>query len=350
MRGMLRAPERRNARRHTILDDITRRRFLVGGGAALLLGAAGCGSGGGSGGGEESSQTRSIEHKYGTTEIPGAPERVVSVGYTDQDPLLAFGTRPTGIREWLGVQEYAVWPWAEEELGDAEPRMLSVDSINYEQVAALEPDLIIGVSSGMTRDDYDSLSEFAPTLPQSDEYVDFGVPWQDQTRVIGRALGKNERAERLISDLEQKFENTREEYPAFEGATVSVLGEGEGTFYFYTPLDRSVRFFQSLGFEIPEEARELSRSEQFSVEISEEQFSLVEADVVIWFSSTASHEEDMKNNEVYGKLRAAREGRDIFLDSNEDPIKAALSFNTVLSHPYLLDNFAGKLAETIQRA
>jgi ABC-type Fe3+-hydroxamate transport system substrate-binding protein len=39
-----------------------------------------------------------IEHKYGETTIEAAPERVVSVGFADQDPLLALGIVPVAIR------------------------------------------------------------------------------------------------------------------------------------------------------------------------------------------------------------------------------------------------------------
>src|SRR5262245_17060518 len=40
-----------------------------------------------------------IEHKYGKAEIPAAPQRVVTVGFSDQDALLALGVVPVGIRD-----------------------------------------------------------------------------------------------------------------------------------------------------------------------------------------------------------------------------------------------------------
>ena len=53
-----------------------------------------------------------IEHKYGETTIPEQPERVVTVGFADQDALLALGVSPVGIRDWYGEQPFATWPWA----------------------------------------------------------------------------------------------------------------------------------------------------------------------------------------------------------------------------------------------
>ena len=54
----------------------------------------------------------SVEHKYGSTTVEQEPLRVVSVGYTDQDAVLAFGVTPVGIRDWYGDQPDATWPWA----------------------------------------------------------------------------------------------------------------------------------------------------------------------------------------------------------------------------------------------
>src|SRR5690606_20608019 len=50
-----------------------------------------------------------IEHKYGETTIEEEPERVVAVGFTDQDTLLALGVVPVGIRDWYGDQPFATW-------------------------------------------------------------------------------------------------------------------------------------------------------------------------------------------------------------------------------------------------
>jgi iron-siderophore transport system substrate-binding protein len=57
-----------------------------------------------------------IEHKYGTTEIAEPPERVVTVGLTDQDAVLALGVVPVGTTEWYGEHPSAIWPWAQDEL------------------------------------------------------------------------------------------------------------------------------------------------------------------------------------------------------------------------------------------
>ncbi len=106
-----------------------------------------------------------VPHKFGETVVPEAPERVVSVGLTEQDTLLQLGVMPVAVTEWYGEQPHATWPWAHDLLGDAEPEVLSQsDGIEFEKIAALEPDLIVGTNAGLTEKDYELLSAIAPTV------------------------------------------------------------------------------------------------------------------------------------------------------------------------------------------
>jgi len=209
----------------------TRRAALAALALALVAGAAACGAGDdgdaapGSGSAPAAGDAAfpvTIEHKYGSTTIAAPPERVVSVGFGDQDPILALGVVPVGVRDWYGDQPQATWPWAHDLLEGAKPEVLSADELNVEAVAALRPDLIVGVSSGMTKDEYESLSALAPTLAQSGDVIDYGMPWQDGTRMIGRALGREAEADRLIAGVEERFARVRADVPGLKGAEATV--------------------------------------------------------------------------------------------------------------------------------
>jgi iron complex transport system substrate-binding protein len=85
---------------------------------ALVL-LAGCGTGGGSADGSGGEATASagegafptkVEHKYGTTTVPVRPRRIVSVGLTEQDTILALGYKPIATTEWYGEQPYFISP------------------------------------------------------------------------------------------------------------------------------------------------------------------------------------------------------------------------------------------------
>lgn len=263
----------------------TRREFLIGAGSLLVLGAAGCG---GSGGGEGASgEKRTIEHKYGSTEISGTPRRVVTVGFSDQDPILALGVKPIAVTDWYGDYPHAVWPWAQDELGDARPKVLNRGKFtgatepNFEAIAALEPDLVIGMYSGLSEQQYETLSEIAPTVPQSGKYPDWGMPWQEMTRMADRALGKRERAAELIVGIEGRFEEARQQHPEFEGKSAVVAERFETGFFVRAPQDPRSQFLTSLGFEITEDIAELT-GDKDGAHVSEERLDLLDRDVLVW--------------------------------------------------------------------
>lgn len=329
-------------------DRPSRREFLIGAGSLLVLGAAGCGSGEEAGRDETtSSGTRTIEHKYGRTEIKGMPERIVTVGLTEQDYALALGVAPVGVREWFGDHPGALWPWAQDELGDEPlPEVLPVEELNFEQIAALETDLILGVNSGLTEQEYETLAEIAPTVAQPKGHADYGAPWQEITRVVGHALGRSEQAEGLISPIEERFERARAEHPEFEDSTGLLATSIEGTVYVYAE-GPTPRFLTSLGLEVPPAAAELfSGDDRAPVQLSLERLDLLNAADVLVLGLYGAEEASVATKPIYQQLDVAQEGRDIFLDVNE-PLAGALSFSTVLSLSFLLDGLVPQLAAAV---
>ena len=298
----------------------------------------------GTAGSESASFPVTIEHKYGTTEVPAAPERVVSVGFNDQDTILALGVVPVGIRDWYGDQPSATWPWAHDLLDGAEPVVLSNTELNFEEIATLEPDLIVGVSSGMTEQEYGLLSEIAPTIPQTAEFIDYGMPWQDGTLLIGTALGKRAEAEALVAGVEERIAAIRAAHPEFEGATGTVsYVMSESEIGAYGPQDVRSRLLTDLGFVIPPAVIEAA-GDQFYSSFSFEQIGMLDEDVLIWIGADDTIAQRIKAHPLHAGLTAAAEGREIFLDAMES---GAASFSSVLSLPYLLDRLEPQLVAAI---
>ncbi len=293
-----------------------------------------------------------IEHKYGSTTIAEDPERVLSLGYNDQDPILALRVKPIAVRYWFGDPENQVWPWAQDELGDADPVVLNMPfgELNFEAIAALQPDLIIAVSAGINDEEYATLSEIAPTVAQSADYVDFGVPWQEQTIVIGRALGQEALARELVAEMEARFVQAREEHPEFAGATAAIASPATGgQFYFSGPQHERQRFLTSLGFELPGELTEIA-GDSFYGTISGERLDLLDTDVLIWTVYNADQRAEVEANPLYQQLAVAQEGRDIFLDTSGEGELAgpALVFSSVLSLPLVFDELVPMLAARVR--
>ncbi len=198
----------------------------------------------------------------------------------------------------------------------------------------------------MTEEEYPKLSQIASTVAQSGDFVDGGTPWQDQTRIIGRALGQEPRAGELVAAVEAQFVEARQANPQFAGATaVAAYDSGDGQLGIYGPEDPRVRVLTALGFETPPRIAEMVGNE-FYATISAEQLQLVEADVVVWISYTEAGASRIQDQAVYRTLKVAREGRDVFL-LGTDPVGVAYAWSTVLSLPVALDGLIPRFAAAL---
>ncbi|MDQ2649422.1 MAG: iron-siderophore ABC transporter substrate-binding protein [Actinomycetota bacterium] len=288
-----------------------------------------------------------IEHAYGSTTIEQEPERIVTVGFTDADMLLALGVVPVGLQRWYGEHEHGVWPWAEELLGDAEPVVLEGESLNFEAIAELEPDLILGLYAGLEPDEYDTLAAIAPTVAQSGEHLEFGTPWQEMTRTAGLAVGKADDADALVDEVSELFAAVRAEHPEFQGIELAYAGVyGEGQYYVETEGSTRVQILLDLGFVVPDELAALG-DDSFYHDISAEMLALLDQEVVLWEPADISQLPAVEANPLYQNLAVAREDREVFLD---DPlIAAAMAHSSVLSLPVVLEALVPALADAVRR-
>jgi iron complex transport system substrate-binding protein len=278
-----------------------------------------------------------IEHKFGSTTITEAPQRVVAIGYTEQDFLLALGVTPVAVRYWYGDEDNAIFPWAEDYVEGDQPVVLNMPfgGLDYEAILALKPDLISAVTSGITQDEYDTLSQIAPTIAQTDDYIDFGMPWQEVTLEIGQAVGKSAEAEEIVANVDGLFEDARANNPDFEGKTVAVAYYYDGTYGFYTAEDSRGRFFTDLGFVMSDELLEVA-GDLFYSNLSTERIDLLDQDLIaiLNLQFIEGGREALEADPLFGQLDAVKEGRVIYLDEQSEN---ALGFSSPLSLPFALD-------------
>lgn len=289
-----------------------------------------------------------IEHKFGSTTITEAPERVVAIGFTEQDTLLALGIMPVSVRYWYGDENDAIFAWAEDEaaaLSSDQPVVLNMPfgTLNYEAILALDPDIITAVDSGITQAEYDALSQIAPVVAQPDDYIDFGTPWQEATRIIGAAVGKSAEAEALVSEVEGLFAEALEENPQFVGQEIVVAynyGE-DRTYGYYTDQDPRGRFFAQLGFVVPQELVEIA-GEHFYADISLERIDLFNRDLLVFVGMQFAQggREAIEADPIISQLDVVRDGRVIYIPAEVDD---ALQFSSVLSLEYALEGVLPEL-------
>ena len=321
--------------------------------ALSLVVLAGCGSDdddapdrGSAAGAEASAFPATIKHKYGSTTVESKPERVVVAGLREQDALLAMGVVPVATTEWFGDHPGGIFPWATDELGDAKPPLVlnQDDGIQIEKVAAQRPDLIVAVYSGMTKKEYEALSNFAPVIAQPKGKVDYGSSWQEETLMTGRAIGQPERAQQLVDKSEKLIADAAAKHPDFDGTSAASVTDYEGIFV-YGPEDVRTTMLEELGFKYPDALR-AAFPDEFGGQLSDEKVDLLDVGALVWLADGEHTVKELKEEPVYSKLGVRKEERDVFI-RKQDRVYEATSFPSVLSIPLLMKELVPRLAAAV---
>lgn len=309
--------------------------------ALVALAACGSPSGGGdaapSGDQPDGTFPITVEHAYGSTEVPAAPKRVITLGYTDPDPLLAVGVAPIGIVNWfLTPPPNNKWPWQEKAFGPTVPVEVGKrDEYNLEKIAQLQPDLIIAGYSGMTQAQYDQVSKIAPTVAQPAGFEQFTAPWQELTRHITKAVGKEKQGNDLVAQTEARIAKTREAHPEWAKQTAAVMQFQAPDYRVFAKGDLKADLMSALGFQAPPEVDKLAAGKS-DASVSPERVDLLNVDKLLVFARNPQAQAEIAGRPEFAALPVAQQKRVRFLSTTE-PMSAAISYGSPISFPYALD-------------
>lgn len=301
---------------------------------------------------------RTVEHAFGETTIEEAPERVATVSWVNHDVATALGVVPVGVPTTdFGANENGSTDWfdaaLEESGAEAPERYSETDGINFEAIAALQPDVILGAYSGLTQEDYDKLSEIAPVVAYPEDAVAYGTSWQDSTELIGQALGREEQAEEVVADVEQQIADAAAEHPELEG-TSFVYGtldpSAADEIFAYTEVDNRPKFLESLGMvqsEAVEEAAE-GQEDEFYITWSPERADELTSDIFVSWAEDESVREAIENDPLLSRVPAVADDA-LVLQSDQQEV-LSVSAASPLSIPWALENVLPDIAEAAASA
>jgi ABC-type Fe3+-hydroxamate transport system substrate-binding protein len=168
-----------------------------------------------------------IEGVNGSVELERPAERVVALEWTYAEDLVAAGVQPAGVADVAGYDEWVGAPALDESVTDVGTRQ----EPSLESIAALEPDLIVGVQF-RHEPILEQLEAIAPTVLFNPYPAGDGAPTQleemEQTfREIATAVGREEQAEEVLQEMEETFADAAEQLAAADLPTERVaLAQG----------------------------------------------------------------------------------------------------------------------------
>ncbi|WP_028479353.1 ABC transporter substrate-binding protein [Nocardia sp. CNY236] len=277
-----------------------------------------------------------IGHARGETTITGVPEKIVVLGNQWLDTSLALGVTPAAYVDNVAVLSKDAPAW--QPPIDESAEQLNTTGNLAEQIAALEPDLILADTFIADQKNYDDFSKIAPTLPGLAEEIT--TPWQDLVTALGRILNKQDQATTLIDDVEDKIDSLAAANPGLQGKTFAStwLAGPTQLMVLIDPNDGSAKQFAKLGLRIPENLLALNATQGRAM-LSPERIDELTADVLL---AGYAPEMDEKYRQLpgYAQLPAVEKDAVVFLSTQEI---TAVNQPTVLSIPYILDTITPAL-------
>ncbi|RMI09196.1 iron-siderophore ABC transporter substrate-binding protein [Cellulomonas triticagri] len=294
-----------------------------------------------------------IEHAFGTTTIEEAPERVATVNWANHEVPLALGVVPVGMAaaNFGDDDGNGLLPWVEEkldELGGEEPVLFDeTDGIDFEAVADTTPDVILAAYSGLSQEDYDTLSEIAPVVAFPD--APWATSWRDMILFNAQGMGMAEEGEELVTELEGEITDAVAAHPGLEGAATMFVTHVDttdlSTVNFYTANDTRAAFFADLGLTTPAAVEEASASGEFSGSVSAEQVDQFDdVELIVTYGDQALVD-TLKADPLLSQMPAIANDAVVFLDGS-GPMGTAAN-PTPLSISWVLDDYVGMLADAV---
>ena len=344
--------------------SVSRKSFLIGTAAlsttALLAACGSSKNSSKSSSGQGDGKTIQVKHVFGTTDVPEGVTRIATIAWANQDVVLALGIMPVGFyKQTWGVEDGSgMLPWTKQKVdelvakGETAPTLFDDTSgIPFEQVADTKPDVILAALSGITAEEYATLSKVAPVVAYPE------APWittlEQMIDLDARGMGMAEQGRKLAEDLDKQIADVVGKYPDLKGKKVlfSWLNASDlSKISFYTTGDQRVAFLiNKVGMVAPQVVTdESAKAAAFSVEIpAENSDRFDDVDLLITYAPNdpAPLRDAMKASPLIARIPAVAADRVVFL--GQDPLGNSAT-PSPLSIPWGLDTYIAKLAEGLK--
>ncbi|MGS0687899.1 iron-siderophore ABC transporter substrate-binding protein [Nakamurella sp. GG22] len=293
-----------------------------------------------------------VTHAFGTTTVDAKPERVATVAWANHDAALALGVVPVGMAKQTYGDDDAngIHPWTAEQMTSLGAEELPVlfdetDAIDVEAVAETQPDVILAAFSGITKEEYATLSEIAPTIAYPD--AAWGAPWDTALLTNAKALGLESAAASYIEGIDADIATALAEYPQIAGKTAmfTYLDPTDlSSVGYYSAIDARARYLTDLGLTTPASIEKLSAgSDEFFGSVSAEKADTFDDVDIVFGYGDETLLATLQADPLLGTIPAIKNGAVVFIEDGT-PLAAAVSPPTALSLRWSLDDYLPLIA------
>nr|WP_079479145.1 ABC transporter substrate-binding protein [Halobacillus salinus] len=266
--------------------------------------------------------------------IPADPQNIIA-SYLE-DYLVALDVTPAA--QWSVQNGETVQGYLQDSLGD-------VPTVPYdlplESVASFEPDLLLMDSAGMVEGNkYEQYSRIAPTYVVGEAQNN---DWRDEFNRVAEVLGKQDEAEQVLEDYEQKVEETKSALKESIGdESIAAVWLTGGTFYVVNDqLSSGDVLYNDLEVTAPNVVKEIANNSEANwSEISLEKLAQLDADHIFLLNGDGEGA-DMLQDDIWQNIPAVENGNVYEYDSND----SSWLYTGPVANTQMLDDIKESLIE-----
>ena len=251
---------------------------------------------------------RVIKHAMGQTKVTVNPQRVVVLD--SLDTVLSLGVQPIGTVQLFPDDDY---------LKNKAEEIKSVGSDenpSIESIAALKPDLILGGNFYNKQENYELLSQIAPTVIAD---IETSGDWQKLLNKYAEALGKTDEAKQILADYHARIEKFQAQMgDCLKETEVSLVNVYQDGIYIYLEDSFGGAIVADTGLSRPSD--QVNANNLFSMTISKEQLYIADADAIFVWSPASSNSKEairkaqsrlqqLKADPLWSKLNAVQQNK-----------------------------------------
>ncbi|MFE1547299.1 ABC transporter substrate-binding protein [Streptomyces sp. NPDC058718] len=242
---------------------------------------------------------RTLTHALGKTELKAAPKRVVVLDVGELDNVVSLGVQPVGYAPSEG--DDGIPAYLEKDAGT--PKSVgTINNLNLEAIANLQPDLILG-SQLRAADKYDELSKIAPTVFS----IRPGFTWKENYLLNAAALDKTAEAKTKLSAYETKAKQLGTDIGP-DKPTVSMVRYLPGKIRLYAKASFIGTILEDTGLPRPKN----QQIDELAAEISPEKIDEADADWIftgVYGDAKATKKDAAQANPLWKNLKAVKAGQ-----------------------------------------
>ncbi|MEU2503634.1 iron-siderophore ABC transporter substrate-binding protein [Streptomyces sp. NPDC007863] len=242
---------------------------------------------------------RTLTHAMGTSELKAAPKRVVVLDVGELDNVVSLGVQPVGYAPSEG--DDGIPGYLAKDAG-APKSVGTINNLNLEAIANLQPDLILG-SQLRAADKYDELSKIAPTVFS----IRPGFTWKENYLLNAAALDKTAEAKEKLAAYETKAKQLGMDIGPNK-PTISMVRYLPGKIRLYAKASFIGTILEDTGLPRPTN----QQVNDLAVEVSPEKIDQADADWIftgVYGDAKATKKDAAQGNPLWKNLKAVKAGQ-----------------------------------------